>query len=148
AVTERDNAVRVYETATGQRIQAWTVKLDNPNENYTSAVAFAPDGKTLAIGATDNQIHLFDLAIDKELRVFRGHGWYVTGLAYSPDGATLYSASYDGTVRRWEVATGKELRVPDGYGGDVAVAYSPDGTRFASTANQGEVCLFDAKTYR
>src|SRR5436309_1353302 len=51
ATTERENAVRVYETATGRPVHSWTVKLTNPYENYTFAVAFAPNGKTLAAGA-------------------------------------------------------------------------------------------------
>src|SRR5262249_61079967 len=60
AVTERDNAVRVYEVESGKRMHSWVVKLNNPYENYTSAVAFSPDGKLIAAGATDHLIRLWD----------------------------------------------------------------------------------------
>jgi RNA polymerase sigma factor (sigma-70 family) len=147
AVTERDNAVRVYETETGRRVYSWVVKLDNPSENYTSAVAFAPDGKFLAAGATDNLIRMWDLTTGQERRIFRGHSWYVTSLAFGPGGKFLYSTSWDGTVRRWEVASGKELPVADGYSGGVAVAFAPDGTRLAS-ASDAPIHIWDASTGR
>jgi RNA polymerase sigma factor (sigma-70 family) len=147
AVTERDNAVRLYETATGRHIRTWTVKLDNPYENYTSAVVFAPDGKSLAAGATDNRIRLWDVATGRERHTLRGHGWYVTGLAFAPDGATLYSASWDGTIRRWDVAKGKELPAPVGYATGVTVAFAPDGARLASAGGPA-VHVWDAATGR
>src|SRR5262249_52191852 len=66
AVTERDNAVRVYDTATGRRTHEFKVKLTNPYENFTAAVAVSPDGKTVAAGATDNGIYRWDLTTGKE----------------------------------------------------------------------------------
>src|SRR5262249_52972222 len=75
ASTERDNAVRVYEVATGRRVHAWTVTLTNPYENGTMAVAVSPDGKTVAAGATDVLIRLWDLTNGKETGVLRGHSW-------------------------------------------------------------------------
>ncbi|MBI1918109.1 MAG: WD40 repeat domain-containing protein [Planctomycetes bacterium] len=145
AGTERDNAVRVYDTASGRRTHSWTLNLSNPYENYASVLAFSADGKFLAAGATDNLIHLWDVTTGREVRTFRGHGWYVTGLAFAPDGKTLYSASYDGTVRRWDVATGKERPVADSYSGDVRVACSPDGARLAS-AGGATVHVWEAAT--
>src|SRR5207244_4349257 len=96
ATTERVDAVRIYETATGRRLHSWTVKLTNPYENYTCAVAFAPNGKTLAVGATDRLVHLWDLETGRELAPLRGHSWYVTGLAFDPKGKWLYSTGWDG----------------------------------------------------
>ncbi len=142
AVTERDSAVRVYDTATGRRTRAWKLTLTNPYENFTTVLAFSPDGTFLAAAATDNVIRLWDVTTGKEVRTFRGHGWYVTGLGFAPGGKELFSGSYDGTVRRWDVATGKERPVADGYSGGVVVACSPDGTRLAS-AGGASVHLWD-----
>jgi RNA polymerase sigma factor (sigma-70 family) len=142
AATERDNAVRVYEIATGRRVHAWTVALTNPYENGTLAVAVSPDGRTVAAGATDALIRHWDLTSGQESGVLRGHGWYVTGLAFAPDGRTLYSSSSDGTVRRWDLASGREKPVGEAANG--VVAQSPDGAILASEAAKGAIELRSA----
>ena len=112
AVTERDSAVRVYDTATGKRLHSWTVKLNNPFENYTSAVAYSPDGKLIAAGATDHVIYLWDAATGKEAGQLKGTGWYPWGLAFTADSKTLFSTGWDGVVRRWDVAGASNCRCP------------------------------------
>jgi RNA polymerase sigma factor (sigma-70 family) len=145
ATTERENAVRVYETATGRRIHSWALKLTNPYENYTCAVAFAPNGKTLAVGATDNLVHLWDLETGRELTPLRGHSWYVTGLAFDPKGQWLYSTGWDGSIRRWDTTTWREkLVTPDTATG--AVARSPAGPIVVWEGDGGVLHVGDATT--
>jgi RNA polymerase sigma factor (sigma-70 family) len=145
ATTERENAVRVYETATGRRVHSWTVKLTNPYENYTFAVAFAPNGKTLAVGATDNLVHLWDLETGRELAPLRGHSWYVVGLAFDPKGRWLYSTGWDGSIRRWDTATWKEKLVPaDTATGTMTL--SPDGRIIVWEGDGGVFHVSDAVT--
>src|SRR6266550_3617217 len=76
------------------------------------AVAYAPDGKTVASAGDDNTIRLWDVATRKEIRSFTGHqdGFSFASLAFAPDGKTLASGSKDKTIRLWDVATGKEIR--------------------------------------
>jgi RNA polymerase sigma factor (sigma-70 family) len=145
AVTERDNAVRVYDIATGRRLHSWTVNLTNPNENYTSAVAFSPDGSTVAAGATDNLIHRWDLRTDRELEPLRGHTWYVSGLVFSTDGCWLYSTGWDGAIRRWDTATWREQRVVPAAATGMA-ARSPVGSVLAWEGDAGVLHLADAAT--
>jgi len=47
------------------------------------AVAFSPDGKTLATGSFDNTVKLWDFASGKELRTLKGHASPVYGVAFS-----------------------------------------------------------------
>jgi RNA polymerase sigma factor (sigma-70 family) len=145
AVTERDNAVRVYDVATGRRLHSWAVTLTNPNENYTCAVAFSPDGFTLAVGATDNAVHRWDLRSGRELTPLRGHVWYVTGLVFSADGRRLFSVSWDGTIRRWDTGTGQEERVA-AEAATGTVARSPVGSILAWEEDGGVLHLSDAAT--
>jgi hypothetical protein len=134
-VTERDNAVRVYDVATGERRHAWTLPLTNPNENYTSAVAFSPDGRTLVAGATDHLIHRRDLRAGREAAPLRGHTGYVTALVFAADGRWLYSSGWDGSIRRWDTATWQaQPVVPDAATGTVAVWEAQTGQRVLQLA--------------
>ena len=66
-----------------------------------NALAFSPDGQTLAAGA-GTEIILWDAASQQELTRLKGHSEGITALAYSPDGRYLASASSDGTVLLWQ----------------------------------------------
>ena len=92
------------------------------------AIAFSPDGATLASGAGDHTVRLWEVASGRERAVLRGHTDEVRAIAFSPDGATLASGSGDHTVRLWEVASGRERAVLRGHTDEVrAIAFSPDG---------------------
>ena len=72
------------------------------------AVAFSPDGKTLATGSKDQTVKLWDVATGKETATLRGHESTVAAVAFSPDGKTLATAGgHDKTVRLWDAAAGE-----------------------------------------
>jgi RNA polymerase sigma factor (sigma-70 family) len=144
--TERDQSVRAYTVADGKRVWAHAIKLTNPYENYTSAVAVRPDGKTVAVGATDNDIYLLDAAKGDEVGRLKGHGWYPWCLAFTADGATLFSSGWDGPIRRWDVAARKQLPLPVGVRGSSVVAAAHDGKTVAYEDDGDTIRLIDAAT--
>ncbi|MGH3801085.1 MAG: WD40 repeat domain-containing protein, partial [Pseudonocardiaceae bacterium] len=75
--------------------------------NAVRAVAFAPDGHTLATTSADQTARLWDLTDrNRPLQLgqpLAGHTDTVFGVAFTPDGRTLATASGDQTVILWEL---------------------------------------------
>jgi WD40 repeat protein len=67
-----------------------------------------PDGKQI-LSASDETLHLCNLASGKELRKFEGHTAFVFGGHFLPDGKQALSFSADQTARVWALTTGREL---------------------------------------
>ncbi len=97
-----------------------------PSDTYT-AVAYAPDGVTLALGLASGAVHLYDRATRTRTRVLRAHDGAVLALAYAPDGATLASAGDDGALRLLDAATGAVRRELTRVPSITSLAWSRDG---------------------
>jgi hypothetical protein len=68
-----------------------------------AAIAFAPDGKTLASTCNDETIRLWDVGTGACVHTFAGHRGSVSSLAFMPDGRALASGSDDTTVLVWRM---------------------------------------------
>ena len=125
----------------------WQSPVYPQHEGQVSAVAWSPDGKTLASGSSDKTVKLWDLATGKLFATLQGHTETVYSVAWSPDGKTVASGSFDKTVKLWESATGKLLATLQGHTGAVeSVAWSPDGKILASGSRDETVRLWESVT--
>ncbi len=116
------------------------------SKQYVTALAFSPDGKTLAsaAGFGESDIRLWEAATGQETGRLEGHKSWVGSLVFWPDGKKLASASADQTIRLWDVAIRKCLDVLHGNRNEVwRLALLPDGKTLVSGAKDGTVCLWD-----
>jgi WD40 repeat protein/Cdc6-like AAA superfamily ATPase len=118
-------------------------------ETFTTiySMAFSPNGKYLAAGDADGQIHLWKVGDYQKIFTRQKHIAPVRAIAYSPDGKTLVSGSDDCTVKLWNVETGECLYTFEEHENWVrAVAFSPDGKILASGCRDKTVKLWNLET--
>jgi WD40 repeat protein len=145
-----DGTVKLWDPASGKKsldVPARAAAQPNqppPPDNAVMALAFSPDGKTLAVGGTDALIHLLNVADGKLLRSLPGHTSSVRALAFHPGGTVLVSASKDRTVRLWGPANGQALRTLEGHTAWVeGVAFFAQGTRLVTVGADQTIRLWD-----
>jgi len=115
------------------------------HEGAVNAVALSADGKFLATGGADKQVHVWELATGKETGTFPALKQQVMAVAFAPDGKTVVSGGGDRTVRVWQIDPIKELQKFEVKDGSVsAVAFSPDGALIASGGGDKIIHLWDA----
>jgi WD40 repeat protein len=79
-------------------------KILERHADIVNAIAYSPNGETLASASDDTTIRLWHVVSGVCEKILWGHTGWVEALAYSPDGKTLASGSQDRTIRLW--ATG------------------------------------------
>jgi len=120
-----------------------------------AAVAFSPDGATLATGTADPQdfshigdVSLWDAGTGTLRQAMNGDGDWTTSAAFSRDGETLVAGRNDRTARVWSVKTGALRRTLTDPVRVFQVAVSPDGKTAATGNEGGTVRLWDVGTGR
>jgi WD40 repeat protein len=113
------------------------------------ALAYSPDGHTLAAASTDHQIRIWNIQTGQLRTVLQGHEREVVDVAFAPDGQTVATASWDDTLRLWDPATGTPQETIAGASRALnCLAFSPDGRLLAYAGDEGAVHVRDRAAQR
>lgn len=142
AGSNRDRAIRLWDTTTGQQI-----RLLEGHTGSVAGIAWSPDGTRLVSGGGDD-LRVWDVAAGQLLFVISDFYYSPECVAWSPDGSRLAFGSYEG-VLVWDAATGQKLySIPSNGEAVRAAAFSPNGTLLAYGGQDGGVHILDAQSGR
>lgn len=86
--TSRHNAAALVEAATGRVLQTWTL-----HRGVVSSAAVSPDGRAVASGGWDKQLHLWREGQQAPVAT-RAFGWSVRRVRFSPEGLRVGVAAW------------------------------------------------------
>jgi len=99
--------------------------LDGHKSGIT-ALAWAPDGKTIATASHDKTVKLWDPSTGSEVRTIEGHTAPVLAIAFSNDGKLIASGGQGKVVLVHEAATGNLVQTHQGHTDRIsALAWAP-----------------------
>lgn len=109
--------------------------------------ALASHGASLAAGAADGRVRLWDAETRACDATLVGHSSAVTALAFDETGATLASGGGDGDIVLWDAVAGAGLARLRGHAGPVTgLVFLPGGAGLASASRDGSLRLWHDDT--
>ncbi len=136
--------IRVWDAVTRKEVAS----LQKEVAGEVNRLAFAPDGKTIAVGgrtfgAGSGAVRVWELASGKEGPTLPANHCF----AWSPDGKTLACGTEQGPVVLYNAATGKEQTRLTGLEGAVTtLTFAPDGKRLAAAGLDHSIRVWSAST--
>lgn len=136
------NTARLWDTGSGTPVATLS-----GHAGAVTAVAFSPDGRTVATGSSDNTVRLWDARTGAPVGGRIGAGADVTSLAFNPVTGLLAIGDDDGDVRQWDLAARRPVgeAFPAHIYAVNAMAFSPDGGTLATGGEDFEVRLWDVR---
>jgi RNA polymerase sigma factor (sigma-70 family) len=145
-----EDRARIWDLVAGKEIHQLVTKPRRPSKQtaFSSALAFAPDGRTLYTGGIDDELIAWNPVTGEELRRI-GTGLLVpTALAVSRDNKTLAVGVAGLTIRLIDLASGKDQIPESGHPLYLLRTVVTADGRTAVTSDPYRVLIWDATTGR
>jgi len=110
-----------------------------------TAVAFAPDGRSVAVGTAGGSIGIWSLQ-GRSLRRIVHHGRHVMSLAFSPSGDRVGGTFADGTGAVWRVRDSRRLVALEGHtrgAPTLSIAFSASGARVVTAGRDADARIWN-----
>ncbi len=154
-LNENEYVIRIWDAKTGNNLKtiANMMNVERGERLPVNAVAFSPDGETLASIDVSGEIHLWDVETGKHKATLTSfsldmHRWSETStLLFSPDGLQLVSSVRDANIYVWDVKSRRHADTLKGHlSSVVSLAYSEDGTTLLSGSTDGTALKWHIQT--
>jgi WD40 repeat protein/tRNA A-37 threonylcarbamoyl transferase component Bud32 len=131
-----DSRVVLWNVETKKQTRLWEFLDDDGDPLDLFAVAFSPDGNTLA-ATVGHEIRRFSISTGGEYPPLRGHTNVIRRVAFAPNGEELASIDDDGRLKIWTLSDQRpRLDIKAHPHLIFDLAYSSDGTRLVTAGGQ------------
>jgi WD40 repeat protein/serine/threonine protein kinase len=146
---------RLFVYHIGGTLRSWALVGANhetalPVCESLGGAAFSPDARRLGVCSAEGDAGVWDLETGKAIARFPAHGEVGhTAVTLAADGGRFAYPTGDHAIHLWDLTAGAEVAILRGHQAIIsAMAFSPDGKRFASGAQfpDNTVRLWDATT--
>ena len=108
------------------------------------SVSLSQNGKLLAAGDTNGEIHIWTVADGQKRLSINAHTGWIWAVPFSPDGSHIASSSEDHTIKVWNVETGKCEQTLIGHSKRVStVVWHPSGRQLVSGSEDRTIMVWD-----
>lgn len=136
ATTSADGILKLWNPSDGRELMS----VRAHDTGGAAAVAYSPNGQTLATCGGDKNIKLWrtDGKTREPVASIAGHNGPVSTLAFHPNNVWLASAGADLVVKVWDVTNRSEVQAFRGHSDWVtSICFQPDGSLLYAAATDG-----------
>ena len=134
--TSYEGTICVYDINSWNEVRRFRL----PGDVNARKICFSPDGGTVAVGADNGTVFVFDSDWNEIWRT-DVHEHAISSLTYTPDGQSLISGCIDRSFIVWDAESGEQVnRHRPGRGWVTTVEFSPSGRELlvTHTGKEGE----------